>query len=219
MQTSHRVHGRAVAAAVLAIGAAFATPAPARAADFEIVPLAGYRVGGGFRDSAIDAERDIREHASFGIALNLRRGGDTQWELSFGRANTAVEARSVAPVAPALPLRVDYLQFGGTYFFAETGAAGLQPYVVGGLGVTRFSPTRSGLDNRTSPSLNLGVGLRLPLAERVALRLEARGYFTLLDTDGSIFCKSDIVDAACDIQARARGMVQGEALLGIAVRL
>jgi opacity protein-like surface antigen len=208
---------RAVAglAALLASGAA----APSAAADFEIVPLAGYRVGGGFRDTAIDAERDIQEHASFGVALNLRRGGDTQWELSFVRANTSIAARNTAPVAPAVPLRVDYLQFGGTYFFAAPGAGGLQPYVVGGFGVTRFSPTRSGLDNRTAPSLNLGAGLRLPLAERVTVRLEVRGYFTLLDTDGSIFCKSDIVDAACSIEARARGMVQGEALLGVAVRL
>lgn len=219
MPTSIRDRGPAIAVAALAAVAALGTAAPAGAAEFEIVPLVGYRVGGGFRDTAIDAERDIDEHASFGVALNLRRSGDTQWELSFGRANTSIAARNVAPVAPAVPLRVDYLQFGGTYFFGEPGPSGLQPYVVGGFGLTRFSPTRAGLDDRTEPSLNLGIGLRLPVAKRIALRLEARGYFTLLDTGGSIFCKSDIVDAACDIEARARGMVQGEALLGVAVRL
>ena len=67
--------------------------------------------------------------------------------------------------------------------------------------------------------MNLGLGLRVPVSRRVALRLEARSYFTLLDTDGAIFCKSDSIDAACTIHARARGLWQFEGLLGIAFRL
>lgn len=194
-------------------------PMAAAAADFEIMPLAGYRAGGSFRDSSIDARRDIREHASFGLALNLGRSPDTQWELTFTQQDTTIEARPGASASAPLDLRVDYLHFGGTCFWGDRGRSGLAPYVVGGLGITRFSPSRAGLDDRIEPSLNLGLGLRVPVAKRVALRIEARSHVTLLDTDGSIFCKSDSVEAACTIEARTKGLWQFEGLIGIAFRL
>lgn len=196
-----------------------ACAAQASAPDFEITPLAGYRIAGAFRDTSIGANRDIQEHSSFGLALDLGDKADTQWELSFTRQNTTVESPGNAPATTPLDLRIDYLQFGGTYFWRETGREGIAPYVVGGLGVTRFSPLRAGLDDRTEPSLNFGVGLRVPLSKHVALRIEGRGYVTLLKTEGSIFCRSGNADAACTIHARATGLWQIEALVGLAFRL
>ena len=190
--------------------------ARAHASSFEITPLAGYRVGGAFRDTSLGADRDIQEQASFGLALDLGRTPDTQWELSFSRQNTSIGSSSSAP---ALDLRIDYLQLGGTYFWSETKRGGVEPYVVGGLGITRFSPLRAGLSDRTQPALNVGVGLRIPLSKRFALRFEGRGYVTLLETSGSIFCRSDSVDAACTIHARASGLWQIEALFGLAFRM
>jgi len=196
-----------------------AGPATAAGTDFEIVPLVGYRAGGSFRDTAIAANRDVREHASFGVALNLGRAPDSQWELSFTRQATTIERRAGTSAVEPLDLRIDYLQFGGTYFWSEDGRSKIAPYVVGGLGITRFSPQRSGLDDRIKPSLNLGLGLRVPIAKRLALRIEARSYVTLLDSDGSVFCRSDSVEAFCEIHARAKALWQFEGLLGIALRL
>lgn len=195
------------------------SPVAAAAADFEIMPLGGYRAGGSFRDTSIDAHRGIREHASFGVALDLGRSPDTQWELTFTRQDTTIEARPGASASGPLDLRIDYLQLGGTYFWSANGRSGLAPYVVGGLGITRFSPLHAGLDDRIKPSLNVGLGLRIPVAKRVALRIEARSYVTLLDTDSSIFCKSDSIEAACTIEARTKGLWQFEGLIGIAFRL
>jgi len=192
---------------------------PAAASSFEIVPLAGYRVGGAFYDASIDANRDVLEHSSFGIALNLGRTSDTQWELTYSREDTAIKALASAPTTEPLDLRIDYLQFGGTFFWSEPDLAEAEPYVVGGLGLTRFSPSRPGLDERIEPSMNVGVGLRVPLSKHVALRIEARGYLTLLATEGSIFCRSDNGDAACAIHARAKGFWQIEGLIGLAFRL
>ena len=42
---------------------------------------------------------------------------------------------------------------------------------------------------------------------------------TLLDSEGSVFCKSDADGAACTIHARAKALWQFEGLLGIALRL
>lgn len=206
-------------ALVLATLCTAAGPATAAGTDFEIVPLVGYRAGGSFRDTAIAANRDVREHASFGLALNLARSPDTQWELAFMRQDTTIERHAGAPASGPLDLRIDTLQFGGTYFWSEEGRERVAPYVVGGLGITRFSPQRAGLDDRIKPSLNLGLGLRVPVTKRLALRVEARSYVTLLDSEGSVFCKSDADGAACTIHARAKALWQFEGLLGIALRL
>jgi hypothetical protein len=211
----HTCISRLLVAVLLAAAAA----GPVAASSFEIMPLAGYRAGGSFRDTSVNANRDIREHSSFGVALNLGRTADTQWELSFGRQNSTIEARADAPASAPLDLRVDYLQFGGTYFWSDTGRHAVAPYIVGGLGITRFSPSRPGLDDRIEPSLNLGLGLRVPVSRRIALRVEARSYVTLLETSGSVFCKSDSIEAACTIHARAKGLWQFEGLIGIAFRL
>jgi hypothetical protein len=208
--------GRATLAIAL-LGAA--APARGAAPSFEITPLAGYRVGGAFHDTSIDANRDILEHSSFGLALDLARTPDTQWELTYSREDTRIEGATGAPASEPLDLRIEYLQLGGTYFWSETERKGVEPYVVGGLGITRFSPARAGLDDRIEPSINVGVGLRVPLSKRIALRIEGRGYVTLLETDGSVFCRSNGGDAACTIHARARGLWQIEGLIGLAFRL
>jgi len=187
--------------------------------EFEIAPFAGYRAGGAFRDTSIDENRDIDENASFGIALNLRRDGESQWELTYSRQDTRIAALPGASVPESLDLRVDYLQLGGTYFFSESDHQGFDPYVVGGLGVTRFTPARTGLNDRTEPSINVGIGMRVPVSKRMALRIEGRAYVTVLESSGSIFCRSDNVDAACTIHARATGLWQLEALFAVAFRL
>jgi hypothetical protein len=191
----------------------------ASATDFEVMPLAGYRAGGAFRDASARQTRNILEDASFGIALDLKNAPDTQWEMTFSRQDTHIEPLVGSLPAAPLNLRIEYLQLGGTYFFSEVDHRGFDPYVVGGLGITRFTPLRAGLVDRIEPSMNFGIGLRVPISKRVALRIEGRGYSTLLDTNASVFCKSDSADAVCRIRARARALWQVEALVGIAMRL
>ena len=208
-----------VAAAIAAAGLCVVASAPSLAAEFEIAPFAGYRAGGAFRDTSIDQNRDIDENASFGVALNLRRDGESQWELTYSRQDTRIAALAGASVPESLDLRVDYLQLGGTYFFSETSHPGFDPYVVGGLGITRFTPARATLNDRIEPSINVGIGMRVPVSQRVALRIEGRAYVTVLESSGSIFCRYGNVDAACTIHARATGLWQLEALFGVAFRL
>ena len=191
----------------------------AQASDFEVAPLIGYRVGGDFRDTAAGANRDVQEHASYGLALDLRGEPDTQYELTLSREDTTIERPAGVAAAEPLDLRIDCVQLGGTYFWSENAVNGRAPYVVGGMGITRFSPLRAGLEDRTAFSLNVGVGLRIPVAERLALRLESRAYVTLLDTRGSVFCRSDSGDAACLIHARASALWQIDASVGLAFGL
>lgn len=210
---------RTMRISLLSLAALAAPMSLVHATDFEITPLIGYRFGGQLHDASVDQDRDIQAHSSFGLALDLQKTPDTQWEITYSRQKTSVEPLSGAAAPGQVDLTVDYVQLGGTYFYSENGHEGADPYVVGGLGITHFSPSSAGLDDRYAPSLNIGLGLRVPLTPKVLLRFEGRGYVTFIDTKGSIFCKSDAAGAACTIHARASGLWQIEALVGIAFRL
>ena len=123
------------------------------------------------------------------------------------------QATTVSPGGGAVPfdMTVRYLHLGGTVFFDEPIGRG--PYVVGGLGATQFSPSTSGYGTEFKPSLNLGLGYLLPLSDRVALRAEARGFFTFVNSSGGFLCSG-----GCVVVLSSDVFVQYAAMVGLTVR-
>jgi opacity protein-like surface antigen len=111
---------------------------------------------------------------------------------------------------------VEYLHIGGTLPFG--GWEHALPYFAAGLGATRFSSSAPGADDITRFSGSMAFGLEVPLARNAAIRLEARGYATFVDTSTSFFCKSDNGDGVCRIVASGSTILQAEVLAGILVR-
>jgi hypothetical protein len=83
---------------------------------------------------------------------------------------------------------------------------------VGGLGATVFDPD-GGYDTELRASLNLGIGYQVPLGEKFAVRFEARGYATLVNSSGGLFCSG-----GCVISIEGDVVTQGEAMLGLSYR-
>ena len=201
----------------LVFSLALALPATATAQealrDHAVTLYGGYRDGGSFIDTASD--RKLRADASpvFAASLDLGLDGARQLQFFVSQQSTdlALERSAPAPTRLTLPLRVTYLHVGGTNFFA--GPIGQGPYVVGGLGATLLRPGSDGYGNELRPSLNLGLGWQLPLGRHAALRAEARGYFTLIDSGGGLFC-----DGGCTLSIRGDGFTQGEVQLGLSLR-
>ena len=110
-----------------------------------------------------------------------------------------------------LPLKVTYMHVGGTSFLE--GRIGRGAYVVGGLGATLFEPGVDGFENELRPSINLGIGYQLPLGESVALRFEARGYATLVNSDSGVFCSG-----GCVVSIKGDTVTQGDVQLGLSLR-
>lgn len=178
---------------------------------FRIVPQAGYRFGGSLEDADTGAGRDLQDAASFGLALELRYGDDNRWlQLWYSHQPTKVNAEDAR-----FDVDVDYIHVGGTAPIDDTGK--LQSYVSAGVGATRFSPSGEGLVSDTRFSGSIGLGVLVPFSERVALRVEARGYLTLVDTDTSFFCRTDNGDGRCAIVASGSSLFQAELLAGISV--
>jgi len=198
-----------------------AAAAQSRPRDDALTIYGGYRDGGSFTETHSDQAQRLHGAASWSLAFDKGLDGARQWQVfvSYQRTDLAVEPSAwLAPVPAAaaggriaLPMTVTYFHVGGTNFF--DGSIGTGPYLVGGLGATLFRPQAEGYGDELRASLNLGLGYQIGLGERLALRAEARGYFTLVDSRGGLFCSN-----GCLITIRGDGLTQGEFSLGVSYR-
>jgi len=202
---------------VIALFVAGLLAAPLAAADelplFQVGLHGGYRMGGGLEDSDTGEDRDFDDSSSFAIALEMRygQGDDRFYQLWYSR-----QATSVDDGVDDFDADIEYLHIGGTLPFG--GWEHAQPYFAAGIGATRFSASIPDADDNTRFSGSMAFGLEIPLATHAAIRLEARGYLTAVDTETSFFCRSDDGEGVCRIVASGSAIFQGEALAGILVR-
>jgi len=184
---------------------ALSTALPA-AAQNSITVYGGWRGGGSFQQDTSPFESlSLKGSASGSIALDFGLDAMRQVQVFASYQSTELEATAGTPM---VALTVGYLHLGGTNYFE--GAVGRGAYVVGGLGVTRLSPGLSGLSDEYRPSINLGVGYQWPIAGALSLRAELRGYFTLINSSGGLFCSG-----GCVVAVKGDGLTQVEGLLGL----
>ncbi len=178
---------------------------------YELTPFIGYRMGGDFDIANTNPRQraNLDDHGSFALAFDLRRDEVSQYEVLYARQESRLELDS--PLAP-LDVNVEYLHLGGTLGVDEEML--LRPYIVGTLGITRFK-LQSGTDD-TRFSFSLGGGVRVPVTPRFNIRLEGRGFLTLIDTDSAIFCASGSFGGVCSIRAKGSTFFQFELMAGAA---
>ena len=188
-------------------------PSAARAdRGLEITPFAGFRFGGSFEDNTTGTDFRVGESGSFGLILGLRDTPETHYELFYGFQRTELNGGGIFGGTPLFDLDIHYLHIGGTYEFP--GDRKVTPFVSGGLGVTFLVPRGAGRDSSTNFSLSLGAGVKVPLSGRVGLRLEGRGYATILPDSSEIFCVSS-GGATCAVRVMGDVLGQFELLAGI----
>ncbi|HEX5092580.1 MAG TPA: outer membrane beta-barrel protein [Burkholderiales bacterium] len=198
---------------LLALALLAGTALPAAAQDKlgnDVTIYAGYRFGGDLTDVATQDKWEASEAGSFALALGLGVDAWRQYQLFFSRYRGALQPGGFLTPVTQIGLSITYLHFGGTYFFEPTGSG---PYVAGGLGLTNFDPSEPGFGSETRFSMSIAAGYQLPLSPRFALRLEGRGYATLVNSGSSFLCSG-----GCVVQIQGDTFAQGEVLAGLAVR-
>lgn len=191
-------------------------PSPALAErGVELTPFGAFRFGGGFQDNNTGADLDVREGAGFGVILDVAADPDSQYELFYGFQRTELSADGLFGGVPQFDLDIHYLHLGGTYLIPGEK---VRPFVAGGLGLTFLEPREAGRDSETRFSVSLGAGVKVPVSRRVGLRLEARGFLTILPESTEVFCVSS-GGAACDIRVSGDVFGQVQLLAGISFGL
>ena len=177
---------------------------PAYAQDYEITPLIGWRTSNSLEDVNTGATIDLDETRSYGVILSMKKSSDTNYDFLFSRQNTKLQSTSITE-----SLRIDYYQLGGTVFYDYDK---LHPFVTGGLGATHISPANDDFSSETKFSLSVGGGFKVPLTQNMGLRLEARGYGTVVSSGGTILCSG-----GCVAKFTGSLFMQFEAFAGLSI--
>jgi hypothetical protein len=205
---------KSVTLAGILIAAALLMAPPVIAADtgYAMTAYGGYRGGGSFTDADTDKGLKLESNGAVSLALDLPCDAARQYQIfvSQQRTNLLLDNAASAGSSNRLPMDIYYLHFGGTFFW--DGQVGKGAYVVGGLGATLFNPDQ-GYKSELYPSINVGFGYQWLLGNTFAVRVEARGYGTLVNSSGGVFCSG-----GCVVSIKGDSVGQGELMLGLSTR-
>jgi hypothetical protein len=206
------------AATVLAAAGAPRVTRAATAA-FEVTPTVGWQWGGTLDYSA---GGDVHANAALNyggtIGAMIRPG---EWyEVGYSYQATDLIGRPPgAPEFKVFDLATHYIQIAGGRNLMPAATGRAWPYVIGGLGMTIFSPGTPTVplnpDTQYLFSASLGGGVRVTVNERVDLRLQTRLLLPMNFTEGSFYFGSG--GGAVSVSG-GTVMPQGEATLGITIR-
>lgn len=183
---------------------------------FELTPYAAYRFGGEFEEQDGDRAFELGEGNAQGLIFNIRAADvNTQWEVLYARQQAEVETQPSFSGGPLLDIDIDYLHFGGTYLFEGVNT---RPFVALTAGVSHFEPGLPGYAGETYFSGSIGGGVQVRATKRLGVRLEARAFATLVDSDGSLFCASGDQISGCAFTVNGTALYQFEARAGLVFR-
>jgi len=184
----------------------------AKATESGVTLYGGYRASNQLTEASTEQNVYVNSGASYALAVDFGIDRNRQWEIFYSRQKTQLTSAGFSAAADNVPITIEYLHAGGTYFPQGLGNGS---YVAAGLGATLLSPDRAGLSSVTKPSLSLAAGFLIPFGKNLGLRLEARGYATLLNNSGGMFCDSN---TGCTVAVKGSALYQGEALVGLSAR-
>ena len=146
-----------------------------------------YRGGGGFWDYYTGNSVSLEESNSPDLIYSRDTRKTQTVELSYSYQGTTLILNNNQKL---FDVDVSYYHIGGTNEISRSGKT--QLYVLGGLGVTHFSPD-SDFSSETSFSLSLGLGAKYDISKNFVLRSDIKFYGTLLSSGSGIFCNGGCI--------------------------
>jgi hypothetical protein len=201
---AERVAIATLVALVFVLGVARPARAQAFGQQFEtqsvqITPLAGWGFGGSVRDVAVGDSRSFDAALGYGGALDLRVGQGWNVEGYYSRQPTKLSGGLAAPFDVTLERYLLGIQ-------EEKGDERVRWFGTFWLGATRFVPGFDGFSPETKFTGGVGLGVKTFFSRNVGLRLEARGFYTVVKSEGGLFCAS----GNCLFAFSASGLWQGD---------
>jgi hypothetical protein len=183
---------------------------------FELTPFAGYRFGGTFNVEDSNETYKLTDSSSYGVMLDIRqRKQNTQVEIIYSRQQTDATYSAALPDDPDIDVDIQMLQIGGT---VQGDGDTVRPFLAATIGGTHVVTRTDGKSSDTFWSGSLGVGFQFKPTSRLGIRLEARGYATLVSSNSSLFCGSGPEGSGCLVQVDGKILSQFETILGVVFR-
>jgi hypothetical protein len=167
-----------------------ATAASSAAQGIEVVPFGGYRVGGsaaagtGLNPVVYDNGGGV----SFGGLVDVTYGppkDGLKFEALFSRERSWIKVQPVSRFDPAVrvDVTIDHLMIGGVQELDEGPG---RAFIGGLVGLSRYAAPDE-VDVRFT--IGLTAGGKFFLNRHVGLRIDARGYLTVISLSGTAVCR------------------------------
>lgn len=183
---------------------------------FEITPFGGARFGGAINVSTPSVDYlPIKSSWNYGVIADYTLWPRIEAEFEFNHQPTSLEQHVIQDGATVhlSSADIDIYQLGLNVSLRSTDAK-LQPFLVGGAGVTNFR-AQAELPFGVRFSYNLGIGAKYFLSRHFGVRAEARwSPFRATNGNGVFYDRSfgpEVITGSGDAE-------QGQANIGIIIR-
>ena len=173
-----------------------AAAAPSAAQSVEVVPFGGYRIGtaGAAGNPYTPIVFDAGGGVSFGAIVDVPYGppkDGLKFEalLSHERSWIQVQGPSLFDPKIRVDITVDHLMLGGVQELDDTPG---RAFIGGLFGLSRYAAPDE-VDVRLT--IGLSAGAKFFANRHVGLRIDARGYMTIVSIGGSVACSGGCVAA------------------------
>ncbi|MGA7614119.1 MAG: outer membrane beta-barrel protein [Thermoanaerobaculia bacterium] len=188
----------------------------AQSAKFEVTPFGGYRWGGTittYDTNLFGTDVDVKDSGAYGVLLGVPIGYNVQFELMADRQSTSLQTGHglFEPNQNVADIDITYYHAGLLYQW-DTATRGIQPFIVGSLGVADLNLHVPGVSNESRFSGSLGGGVKIAVNRNVGIRLEGRGFWTNTtdnNRDHCSFCN--------DYYSYNNDLYQGEVRVGLSL--
>ncbi len=182
---------------------------------FELTPTFSYNFGGTLsaQDSEFfDFDLEADDSEAYGVTFGIPLSPNTQIELLASRQSTqlAYDEGLFGGTVGVADFDVSYYHVGGLF---QWGNGQIHPFFVASLGVANLEPNVPGARAENKFSGSIGGGVKIFFTDNVGLRLEGRGFWTLLDSNDDDYYWDDCY---CDY-GYSETFDQGQASAGLII--
>ena len=178
----------------------------------EIAPFIGYRFGGSVDDTSSAASYGIDGARSAGVTFSVPVRRDRTVEFLFSRQDSGVDVEGLFDTKH-YALTLDHWMVGTVGEFPGHSAR-VRPFMAAYLGLTNFRSSNGGGTSDTWFTAALGGGVKLDMAEHVAIRFDARGYAVFVNGGAGAICGP----AGCSVASSGNAMFQGEVAASVVLK-
>lgn len=181
---------------------------------FELTPTVSYNFGGTIsaeESSIFDFDLEADDSEAYGVTFGIPLSPWAQIELLASRQQTALtyDRGLFGANHGVADFDVSYYHVGGLF---QWGNGQIHPFVVASLGVANLNPDLPGARAENKFSGSIGGGVKIFFNDNVGLRLEGRGFWTILDGNSDDYYWDD--GCYCDY-GYADTFNQGQASAGL----